>query len=77
MEERFEYIRCLFCITGKEREAARALEQIEGVGAKTIEALLRHFRTVEKVRAANWEELSALIGPAKARKVRAYFETGK
>ena len=53
------------------------LEQIEGVGAKTIEALLRHFRTVEKVRAANWEELSALIGPAKARKVRAYFEGGK
>ena len=33
MEERFEYIRCLFCITGKEREAARALEQIEGVRA--------------------------------------------
>lgn len=53
------------------------LEQIEGVGAKTIGTLLRHFRTVEKVRAANWEELSALIGPAKARKVRAYFEGGK
>ncbi len=43
------------------------LQQIEGVGAKTIETLLQHFRTVEKVRAANWEELSALIGPAKAR----------
>ncbi len=53
------------------------LEQIEGVGAKTIETLLQHFRTVEKVRAANWEELSALIGPAKARKVRAYFEGAK
>lgn len=53
------------------------LEQIEGVGAKTIETLLQHFRTVEKVRAANWEELSALIGPAKARKVRAYFEGTK
>ena len=53
------------------------LEQIEGVGAKSIETLLQHFRTVEKVRAANWEELSALIGPAKARKVRAYFEGAK
>lgn len=50
------------------------LEQIEGVGAKTIETLLQHFRTVEKVRAANPEELSALIGPSKARKVRAYFD---
>ena len=52
------------------------LEQIEGVGSKTIETLLQHFRTVEKVRAANPEELSALIGPAKARKVRAYFDRG-
>lgn len=52
------------------------LEQIEGVGSKTIETLLQHFRTVEKVRAANSEELSALIGPAKARKVRAYFDRG-
>ena len=50
------------------------LERIEGIGAKTIESLLRHFRTVEKVRAANVGELSALIGPAKARKVRDYFD---
>ena len=50
------------------------LEQIEGVGEKTISALLNHFRTVEKVRTAPFEELSALIGAAKARKVKAYFE---
>lgn len=50
------------------------LERIDGVGTKTINALLAHFRTVEKVRTAPFEELSALIGPAKARKVKAYFE---
>ena len=50
------------------------LEQIEGVGDKTIQTLLRHFRTVEKVRAANIEELSALVGAAKAKKIRAFFE---
>lgn len=50
------------------------LEQIEGVGDKTVQALLRHFRTVEKVRAANIEELSALVGAAKAKKIRAFFE---
>lgn len=50
------------------------LEQIEGVGRKTIETLLRHFRTVAKVRAAHIEELSALVGPAKARKIKAFFE---
>ena len=50
------------------------LEQIEGVGGKTIQTLLQHFRTVEKVRAANIEELSALVGAAKAKKIRAFFE---
>ena len=50
------------------------LEQIEGIGPKTIETLLRHFRSVEKVRAAHIEELTALVGPARAKKIRAYFE---
>ena len=71
-----------FAITFHRQKRSKAfihseLEQIEGVGAKTIETLLRHFRTVEKVRAANPEELSALIGPARARRVRDYFENGK
>ena len=45
------------------------LERIEGIGAKTVAALLQHFRTVARVKAANIEELTALIGPAKAHKV--------
>ena len=49
------------------------LERIEGVGEWTIRTLLRHFRTVEKVRTAPAEELSALVGPAKAKKILAYF----
>ena len=49
------------------------LERIEGVGERTIRTLLRHFRTVEKVRTAPAEELSALVGPAKANKILAYF----
>ncbi|WP_295937196.1 excinuclease ABC subunit UvrC [uncultured Alistipes sp.] len=50
------------------------LEQIEGVGEKTIRDLLQHFRTVAKVKAAPLEELSALVGPAKAKKIKAFFE---
>lgn len=49
------------------------LERIEGVGERTVRTLLRHFRTVEKVRTAPAEELSALVGPAKAKKILAYF----
>ena len=49
------------------------LENIEGVGPKTIELLLRHFRTVEKIRTAPAEELSALVGPAKAARLIVHF----
>ena len=49
------------------------LEQIPGVGEKTIRELLQHFRTVAKVKAANYGELAALVGEAKARKIRDYF----
>lgn len=49
------------------------LEQIEGVGETTIRTLLGHFRTVAKVKAAPLEELSALIGPARAARVYRFF----
>ncbi len=49
------------------------LELIEGVGIKTITTLLKHFRTVAKVKAAPLEELTALIGPTKAKKVKYFF----
>ena len=57
-----------------DHDMIKTLEQIEGIGDKTVQTLLRHFRTVEKVRAANIEELSALVGPAKAKKIKAFFE---
>ena len=50
------------------------LEQIEGIGDKTVRTLLQHFRTVAKVKAAPFEELTALVGPAKAKKIKAFFE---
>ena len=50
------------------------LEQIEGIGGKTIATLLQHFRTVAKVRTAPYEELAALVGPARARRIRAFFD---
>ena len=68
-----------FAISFHRQKRSRAfihseLEQIEGIGQKTIETLLHHFRTVEKVRTANIEELSALVGPARAKKIREFFE---
>ena len=54
------------------RNAARLvsdLEQVEGVGAKTVAKLLRTFGSAELVRQASVEELSKVVGPAAARRV--------
>ena len=49
------------------------LEQVEGIGEKTVAKLLRHFGSAELVRQASLEELSKLVGPAAARKLREHY----
>ena len=46
-----------------------SLEQIDGIGEKSITALMRTFRTVANIRKASLDEVGAVIGAAKARKV--------
>lgn len=48
------------------RQTASALDNIQGIGPATRTALLRHFHSVKRIREASLEELSAVIGPAKA-----------
>jgi excinuclease ABC subunit C len=58
------------------RNAARLtseLEQVEGIGERTVAKLLRHFGSAELVRQASHEELSKLVGPAAARKLRDFY----
>ena len=49
------------------RQTASALDTIKGIGEKTKSTLLRHFKSVKRIREASEEELSAIIGPAKAK----------
>ncbi len=42
-----------------------ALDGIKGIGPKTAEQLLQHFKSVKRLREAPESEISALIGPAK------------
>ncbi|MFI3280361.1 MAG: excinuclease ABC subunit UvrC [Rikenellaceae bacterium] len=49
------------------------LDEIDGVGPKSISALIKKFKTVSKVKKASLEELSEVIGQAKAEKVIAHF----
>src|SRR6185312_11145967 len=49
------------------------LEQIEGIGRQTADLLLKKYRSVGRVRQVTEAELSAVVGAAKARKIRAHF----
>ena len=51
------------------------LEQIEGIGAKSLNALLKRFKTVSKVREASLAELTEVVGEARARKIIEYFNS--
>jgi len=42
------------------------LEDIKGIGKQTIDALLKHFKSVKKIKAASLEELEKITGAAKA-----------
>jgi excinuclease ABC subunit C len=49
------------------------LDDIKGIGPKTRDELLKAFKSVKKIRDAELKELTALIGPAKAKIVYEYF----
>ena len=51
------------------------LEQIEGIGAKSLNALLKRFKTVSNVRSAKVEELAEVVGLKRAQSIVAYFAT--
>ena len=53
------------------------LEGIEGVGEKSITALLRHFRTVSKLRTASVDEVAEIVGKARAERVVAFLNAEK
>lgn len=52
------------------------LLEVEGVGPKTVEKLLKTMGSVERVRTASEEQLSREVGPAAARRIRQHFEKG-
>ncbi|MGB2087509.1 MAG: excinuclease ABC subunit UvrC [Psychroflexus salarius] len=45
------------------------LEQIEGIGEKTAIELLKHFRSVKRIKSATKAELAEVIGSSKAQKI--------
>ena len=50
------------------------LDDIRGIGPKTKEALLHHFRTVKRISEASDDELTAVVGSSKAAILKAHFK---
>lgn len=50
-----------------------ALEDIEGIGDKTAEQVLKQFKSVKRIKEASLEELSDVIGWSKAKKIYESF----
>lgn len=50
------------------------LEQIEGIGPKTLETLMKQFKTLSAIKEASEESLQAVVGKAKANIVWQYFK---
>ena len=51
-----------------------SLDQIEGVGEKRRNDLLKHFGTIENIRAASVDELARVVPRTVAENVRAYYD---
>ena len=49
-----------------------SLEEIEGIGGKTVELLLKHFKSIKKAKEAPLEELASVVGPKKAEIIKSY-----
>jgi excinuclease ABC subunit C len=50
-----------------------ALDDIKGIGPKTREELLKGLKTVKAIREAEISEITAIVGPAKAKIIYDYF----
>jgi len=69
-----------FAITfHREKRSKRALhselDNIKGIGPKTRDGLLNALKSVRRIREADLQTLSTLIGPGKARIVYDYFHS--
>ena len=52
------------------RQTASELDNIKGIGEKSKQALLQHFKSVKRIKLADTEEIASIIGQSKAELVQ-------
>ena len=53
------------------------LDNINGIGPKSAEALLRHFKSVKRIREASLEDIAEVVGKARAEVIRQHFDSAE
>ncbi len=56
------------------KQLVTELEGLEGIGRKTADKLLRHFRSVKKIKEASFEEIEKIVGTKKAELLRELYK---
>lgn len=51
-----------------------SLESIPGIGEKTMETLIKHFKSVKRLKEASENEISAVVGASKAKKISEFYK---
>ena len=50
-------------------QVVSALDAIKGIGPQTRDALLRHFKSLKRIKEASVDELASVVGISKAQKI--------
>lgn len=58
------------------RQTASQLDSIKGIGEKSKQALLQHFKSIKRIKQATIEEIAAVIGDSKAKLVLEALKNG-
>ncbi|MBF6608071.1 MAG: excinuclease ABC subunit UvrC [Flavobacterium sp.] len=52
-----------------------SIESIPGIGEKTMTALISHFKSVKRLKLASEQEISAVVGLSKAKKITDFYKS--
>ena len=58
-------------------EFVTELENITGIGEATADQLLKHFKSVKKIKVANYDELQKVVGKSRASKIFSFYNNNK
>lgn len=54
-----------------------SMENIPGIGEKTMETLIKHFKSVKRLKLASEKEISDIVGLSKAKKITDFYKTNQ